>query len=138
MWSAMPRWLVLAVLLGATACAKPVPASVTRVLVGAAVTAAAVVAHHAITGCSTSCSSGLVCDEESGRCVQAGRCAPRDPDCGKTPGYSVTTQAAGPEEEPDQTCGGYCRSDERCVVRHHGDLRCVARGPSRSTVQRAF
>lgn len=134
----MPRWLVLAVLLGATACAKPVPASVTKVLVAAAVTTTAVAAHRAITGCYVTCSGGRVCDEKSGLCVEAGDCAPHDPDCGKTPGYSLATQAPGPEAEPDETCGGYCRSDERCVIRHDGDHRCVARGPSRDAVQRAF
>jgi hypothetical protein len=75
--------------------------------------------QRAVTGsCWAQCEMGTRCNESSGLC---------EPD----ESFVKPVKAATPETQPspvataDDSCAGYCLSDERCVLVADGDIQCV-------------
>ena len=93
------------------------------VAVGMVVAQAAI--YRAATGaCWAQCDLGTRCNETTGLCEPVDKfVAPAKGDPSALPPATPAPPAAADAE--DETCAGYCRTDERCVVIPDGDIKCV-------------
>jgi hypothetical protein len=118
---------VIALATFVSACGPDQDSKLANAAITVGMAAAAMPIHQAITGCVTQCGYGTGCDEETGTCKSLEELAKKRK--AKTPLVAGDPNQSPAEPMPfafDESCGGMCLSDERCVM-YRGDLECVLR-----------
>lgn len=87
------------------------------------VVAQAAIQRAATGGCWAQCEMGTRCNETTGLCEPVETFVSPSGAPSPPPSADPATVA----EPEDETCAGYCLSDERCVVIPNGDVDCVPR-----------